>query len=105
LLTVHDSIGFQVPKKYAHQVPELFKKYGTDRVAEACPWLPVPYRWDVELGPNYGDVTAADKYVAKLPAPAPEPELDGYTDEEVFEDLRDPDAHDLPPLTKPRDAV
>lgn len=105
LLTVHDSIGFQVPKKYAHQVPEIFKKYGTDRVAEACPWLPVPYRWDVELGPNYGDVIGADKYIAKLPAALPEPELDGYTDEEIFDDLRDPEAHDLAPLTKPREAA
>jgi DNA polymerase I-like protein with 3'-5' exonuclease and polymerase domains len=101
LLTVHDSIGFQVPKKYAHQVPEIFKKYGTDRVAKACPWLPVPYRWDVELGPNYGEVIGADKYLAKLPAPVPEPEFEGYTDEEILDDLRDPDEHELPVRTKP----
>lgn len=102
LLTVHDSIGFQVPKKYAHQVPEIFKKYGTDRVARECPWLPVPYRWDVELGANYGEVMGAEKYLAKLPPPLPSPELDGYTEEEIFEDLRDPDEHELAPSTKPK---
>ena len=102
LLTVHDSIGFQVPKKYAHQVPEIFKMYGTDRVAKECPWMPVPYRWDVELGPNYGDVISAGKYIANLPPDLPTPELDGYTEEEIMEDLRDPDEHELPALTKPR---
>lgn len=102
LLTVHDSIGFQVPKKYAHQVPEIFKKYGTDRVARECPWLPVPYRWDVELGPSYGDVMGAEKYLAKLPAPLPAPELDGCTEEEIFDDLRDPDEHEMAPSTKPK---
>jgi DNA polymerase I-like protein with 3'-5' exonuclease and polymerase domains len=102
LLTVHDSIGFQVPKKYAHQVPEIFKKYGTDKVAQACPWLPVPYRWDVELGPSYGEVVGADKYIARLPAPVPVAELDGYTDEEILDDLRDPDEHEMAPLSRPR---
>lgn len=102
LLTVHDSIGFQVPKKYAHQVPEIFKLYGTDRVARECPWLPVPYRWDVELGPSYGEVMGADKYIAKHPPPIPLSELDGYTEEEIYEDLRDPDEHDLPASTKPK---
>jgi DNA polymerase I-like protein with 3'-5' exonuclease and polymerase domains len=104
LLTVHDSIGFQVPKKYAHQVPEIFKKYGTERVARECPWLPVPYRWDVELGPNYGELMSADKYLAQLPPPLPIAELDGYTEEEIFEDLRDPDEHELSPVTKSKRA-
>jgi DNA polymerase I-like protein with 3'-5' exonuclease and polymerase domains len=101
LLTVHDSIGFQVPKKYAHQIPEIFKKYGTERVARECPWLPVPYRWDVELGPSYGEVMGAEKYLAGLPAPLPLPELDGCIEEEIFDDLRDPDEHELAPSTKP----
>ena len=105
LLTVHDSIGFQVPKKYAHQVPEIFKKYGTDRVAKECPWLPVPYRWDVELGANYGEVMGASKYLANLPAPIPEPEFEGYTNEEILDDLRDPDEHELPARTKPKPAA
>lgn len=100
LLTVHDSIGFQVPKKYAHQVREVFTKYGTDRVAEVFPWMPVPYRWDVELGPSYGEVMDSEKYLKSLPAPVPEPQFDGYTEEEQFDDLRDPDAFDMPERTR-----
>ena len=100
LLTVHDSIGFQVPKKYAHQVREIFTEYGTRRVAEVYPWMPVPYRWDVELGPSYGEVIDAEKYVNKLPAPLPAPELDGYTEEEKDEDLRDMDSFHSPERTR-----
>lgn len=101
LLTVHDSIGFQVPKKYAHQVREIFTEYGTKRVAQAFPWMPVPYRWDVELGPNYGQVTGAEEYCAGLPPMLPEPELEGYTEEERTDDLRDPDAFESPDRRTP----
>jgi DNA polymerase I-like protein with 3'-5' exonuclease and polymerase domains len=100
LLTVHDSIGFQVPKKYAHQVRDIFTQYGTNRVAEAFPWMPVPYRWDVELGPSYGEVMDFEKYVKALPAPTPEPQFDGYTEEEQFDDLRDPDGFEMPERTR-----
>lgn len=89
LLTVHDSIGFQVPKKYAHQIPDLFMELGTKRVAKECPWLKSPYRWDVALGPNYGEYEKAASYIAGLPKALPKEELDGYTREEVFDDLRD----------------
>jgi DNA polymerase I-like protein with 3'-5' exonuclease and polymerase domains len=100
LLTVHDSIGFQVPKQYAHQVRDVFTQCGTNRVAEAFPWMPVPYRWDVELGESYGQVMPAEEYVKGLTYMLPEPDLDGYTDEERMEDLRDPDAFEMPERTK-----
>lgn len=100
LLTVHDSIGFQVPKKYAHQVREVFTKYGTQRVGEAYPWMPVPYRWDVELGASYGEVMDADKYVNALPPTLPEADFDGYTEEERLDDLRDLDAFEMPVRTR-----
>lgn len=100
LLTVHDSIGFQIPKKYAHQIRDIFTEYGTKRVAEAFPWMPVPYRWDVELGPSYGEVMDASKYVQGLPPPVPEEQMEGYTDEEQMDDLRDPESFELPARTK-----
>jgi len=100
LLTVHDSIGFQVPKKYAHQLRDIFTEYGTKRVAEAYPWMPVPYRWDVELGPSYGEVIDSEKYVKGLPAPLPMADLDGYTEDEQFDDLRDPDGFEMPERTR-----
>lgn len=89
LLTVHDSIGGQIPKKYVPQLAELFQKYGTEYVAKRCPWLPVQYRWDVEVGPSYGEVGSLDKYIAAMP---PETQsvtkFEGYTEEEMYDDLR-----------------
>ena len=87
LLTVHDSIGFQCPKKYAHQIPDLFMEQGTKRVAKECPWLKSPYRWDVALGENYGEYKKAKAYIEGLPAPTPRPELDGYTRADILYDL------------------
>ena len=100
LLTVHDSIGFQVPKKYAHQIPDLFVEQGTKRVARECPWLRSPYRWDVALGPSYGEYKKAKAYIEGLPQPAPRAELDGYTREEVLDDLRDHEEFDAGKVAK-----
>lgn len=92
LLTVHDSIGFQVPREYATQVPDLMKEYGTDRVKIASPWLPVPYRWDVEAGGSYGEVMPFSEYVkANNLAPPPTAAADvfeGHTEAEMYEDLK-----------------
>jgi hypothetical protein len=46
-------------------------------------------------------LTSAAKYIAKLPPPVQEPELDGCTEEDVYDDLRDPDSHEMPAYTKP----
>lgn len=109
LLTVHDSIGFQVPRKYAHQMPDLFKKLGTDKIAELNRhWLKSPYRWDLTLGASYGEQDDAAEYIKGIPEDMRETprihvpssvlvsQLDGYTEEEVFEDLRDPDDYEMP---------
>jgi len=88
LLTVHDSLVFQVPKIYVGQIKDLMYEYGTKRVNAANTWLPVQYRWDVEAGPSYGDLQAVEKYAAGLPAP--NPVLSGaqsYTEEEQLVDL------------------
>jgi len=95
LLTVHDSIGFQVPKKYAHQIPDLFLEQGTKRVAKECPWLKSPYRWDVALGPSYGEYQKAKDYIAALPPPVPEAALDGYNEEDIEYNLINHEEFDL----------
>jgi len=100
LLTVHDSIGFQVPRRYAHEMVDLFQQVGTKEVAKENPWLKAPYRWDVELGESYGSVVGAEKFCQGLPPPEPRAELEGFTEEEVFDALRDPDSHDMPEKTK-----
>jgi DNA polymerase-1 len=61
--TVHDSIVFSVPHAYISQVKGLMQEYGTKRVKQEFPWLPVPFLWDVEVGPSYGEVADVDKYL------------------------------------------
>lgn len=58
LITVHDSLVFQVPKKNLGQVPALINRYCVERVATCYPWLPVPFQWDVSAGPSYGEQAA-----------------------------------------------
>jgi len=62
LLTVHDSVGFQIPQKYASQVPDFIQEYGVRQVAKKYPWLEVPFQWDVEMGPSYGEVVDFKTY-------------------------------------------
>ena len=54
LLTVHDSLLFQLPKDVGNVRAEL-KQIITERTAERAPWLPVEWKFDVGMGPNYGD--------------------------------------------------
>lgn len=54
LLTVHDSIVFQV-KEGATGIAAVLHKLITEDTAERCPWLPVEWKFDVGCGPNYGD--------------------------------------------------
>jgi len=87
--TVHDSLVFSVPPQYVSQVPEVMREYGTRRVAEACPWLPVSFLWDVEVGPSYGETVDIKKYLEKHPLPAPTTttgDLDEQGEDEVVTD-------------------
>lgn len=67
LITVHDSIVAQVPKKYVSQLPDFFQKYGTDNIAKKYKWLPVPFKWDVSVGPSYGELQSVTKYLKNHP--------------------------------------
>jgi uracil-DNA glycosylase family 4 len=67
LLTVHDSVVFEYPKKYIHQLKDFLLYYGEQKVKENFPWLPVPFKIDIEVGPSYGEVHNIDKYIANLP--------------------------------------
>lgn len=53
LLTVHDSILFQLPKNPGPIAAEL-RELITGKTAERAPWLPVEWKFDVGRGPNYG---------------------------------------------------
>lgn len=54
LLTVHDSILFQLPKGTTG-VKELLDYVITEKTQEKFPWLPVLWTYDVGKGPNYGE--------------------------------------------------
>jgi DNA polymerase-1 len=63
LLTVHDSIGFQIKKKYAAQLPDFIYTHLEKGAATAHPWLPVAFKWDYEVGPSYGELKSLDAYL------------------------------------------
>jgi DNA polymerase I-like protein with 3'-5' exonuclease and polymerase domains len=65
LLTVHDSMVFQFPKKHLLELREFVTYYAEQRVSEKYPWLPVPFKVDIEIGPSYGECQDIDKYLAK----------------------------------------
>jgi DNA polymerase I-like protein with 3'-5' exonuclease and polymerase domains len=63
LLTVHDSLGFQIKKKYAAQLPDFIYTHLEKGAAIAHPWLPVAFKWDYEVGPSYGELKSLDAYL------------------------------------------
>lgn len=65
LLTVHDSMVFQFPKSHLLQLKPFVTHYTETRVSEKYPWLPVPFKVDIEVGPSYGECQPIDKYLAK----------------------------------------
>ena len=67
LITVHDSLVAEVPRKYVSQIPDMINHYGVKEVARQYPWLPVPFQWDVEAGPSYGELSSVDKFLKQQP--------------------------------------
>lgn len=55
LLTVHDSMGGEVPLNRVGEMKQFFDHYIVDRVKDKFPWLPVPFAYDLEVGPSYGE--------------------------------------------------
>lgn len=64
LITVHDSLVAEIPKKYVSQLPDFIHEYGVKQVRNQYGWLPVPFLWDTEVGPSYGQLSDVDKYLA-----------------------------------------
>jgi DNA polymerase-1 len=55
LLTVHDSIAFQVPRTAEVNVSELLQQAITTHVKDNFPELPVEWKFDMGKGPSYGE--------------------------------------------------
>lgn len=87
LLTVHDSIGLQWPKKLLPALVPWLTYYGETRVKEKFPWLPVPFKMDIEVGDSYGECMAVEKYVAGLPADFFDEGI--YEEREMLNELRE----------------
>lgn len=56
LITVHDSIVWEMPKKNIPKLKEFLDHWIVKRVSEKFTWLPVPFEYDLEVGPNYGEL-------------------------------------------------
>jgi len=86
LITVHDSLVMEIPKKNVHLIPDLVEEYGVKRVARDYPWLPVPFSWDVDAGPSYGELQNIDSYLADNPVKVLG-ESEDFEDHEIRNDL------------------
>ena len=88
--TVHDSVVLSVPPVYVSQVNDIMREYGTDRVAKEFSWLPVPFLWDVEVGPSYGEVADISKYLqGQAHATAEQRQEEIITGEEIREEINE----------------
>lgn len=84
LLTVHDSLGFQVPKRYVSQLADFVDHHMVKAVAKRFPWMPVAFKWDVEVGPSYGELYSLADYIANIEREKEEKKHEqAYSSEEV----------------------
>lgn len=66
-LTVHDSMAGTVKKSRVHEMKAFFDYWLVQRVKERFPWLPVPFDYDLEIGPNYGEKEKYKKWLELNP--------------------------------------
>lgn len=56
LVTVHDSYVIELPTENIQKLWSFFDHWIVERVKERFPWLPVPFAYDLEAGPSYGEL-------------------------------------------------
>jgi DNA polymerase I-like protein with 3'-5' exonuclease and polymerase domains len=84
--TVHDSLVFEIPTKYVHQMPAFIQDYGVKQIAKKYPWMPVPFSWDTEVGNTYGDLMSIPSFLSANPE-VKEDDVDEYIDLEIRNEL------------------
>jgi DNA polymerase I-like protein with 3'-5' exonuclease and polymerase domains/uracil-DNA glycosylase len=84
LITVHDSVVFELPTRYISQITDFITEYGVNRVASNYPWLPVPFQWDTEVGPSYGEV----KPIVHTSNTTNTSEIEDYEEHSIREELK-----------------
>jgi DNA polymerase I-like protein with 3'-5' exonuclease and polymerase domains len=65
MLTVHDSVVGEIKKENIPLLKDFFDYWMIHRVAERFPWLPVPYRYGLDVGMSYKDTVPYDKYISE----------------------------------------
>lgn len=55
MITVHDSIVFELPRENLLMLDNFFKSRVRDFIAKEFPMVPVDLPYDVEVGPTYGE--------------------------------------------------
>lgn len=63
-LTVHDSMCGSIDPRHVFELKDFFDKYIVERVAEKFPWLPVPFKYDADVGHSYGSTVKLEDIYA-----------------------------------------
>jgi len=67
LLTVHDSIVFEMPASKLEELPKFLESAVRDFIKQEFPIVPVALPYDVEVGPSYGEAKySIEAYCAKM---------------------------------------
>ena len=78
---------FQFPKKHLAELQDFVTHYAETRVRDKYPWLPVPFKVDIEVGSSYGECQPLAKYLANHEFV---PQQEGIIEEnELLTELRD----------------
>jgi len=88
LATVHDSIVFQIHKKYISKLKDFVEEYCVLKVQQQYSWLKTKFQWDISVGPSYGEQQSIDAYLAEHPIETREND-DNWIDVEILEDLEE----------------
>jgi len=65
LLTVHDSIVFEIPEKELHLLDDFLDKYITEHINSSFPDIEVPMTYGYKLGFNYGEMLSLTDWKVK----------------------------------------
>ncbi len=65
LLTVHDSMCLEMPRRLLPQLTAFLKLRIDDHITEAFPDMPVGMPYDVDVGPSYGEKMELGEYLKK----------------------------------------
>ena len=65
MVTVHDSIVFEMPRNNLGLLEEFFKHRVRDFIRKEFPMVPVELPYDVEVGPTYGEAKHSIEAYAK----------------------------------------